>query len=718
MLSKTVRKRLIWSSVVVLITLLITAGSYTGVILFGNYTIDEKDLVMSELTTVVDQEGNQVAHLFEENRELITIEEVPEHVQQAFIAVEDHRFLQHTGFDVRAIGRALYRDITSGSLQEGGSTITQQLAKNVFLTPEKSFLRKTEEVLIAVNLERRYTKPEILEMYLNQIYFGHGAHGIQAASKLYFDKEISEISAEEGALLAALPKGPNLYSPFIDEDQSLERRNLVLGLMERHGFLDKDEAVRLQGRTLPQEPSAITANPAYRTYVDMVLNEAEERFGIREDEILRGGYEIEVAMDRNMQELLHDQFEDAAIFPADSAGQIAQGSAVMLDNESGGVLAVIGGRDYVRKGLNRAEIPRQPGSAIKPLAVFAPALEEELYEPYSLLQDEPVEFDGYEPRNISGTYEGEMSLYDALVDSVNVPAVSVLNDLGVPAAKAYLSSQQIDLDDDGLSMALGGLTNGVSPLQMASAFRTFADDGIYRESYVIESISTTSGISILPDRELRTERIYSEQTAWYMTRMLEAAVTDGTGTPGEFPGALAGKTGTSTDRRDLWFTGYTPDVTGAYWMGFDRYDEDTVITDSSAISVIAMKALLRDVYENETEQLAFDKPASAEDLQDPIRLMTITDLEVETNLGFTGSNIHLSWTGSEDERLAYRVYEVTGNGDRKLVEELQGQDSYTIRGQNLFSKKEYQVVPYNPQINREGDPSNTVEAGFSFFSME
>ena len=718
MLSKKVKKRLIWSSLVVLMTLLIAAGSYAGIIIFGNYTIDEKDLVMSELTTVVDQDGGQVAHLFEENRELIAIDEVPEHVQEAFIAVEDHRFLQHTGFDIRAIGRAIYRDITSGSLQEGGSTITQQLAKNVFLTPEKSFLRKTEEVLIAVNLERRYTKPEILEMYLNQIYFGHGAYGIQAASKLYFDKEVNELSTEEGALLAALPKGPNLYSPFIDEDRSLERRNLVLGLMERHGFLDKDDAVRLQGRTLPQEPSAITANPAYRTYVDMVLNEAEERFGIRGEEILRGGYEIEVTMDKNMQELLHEQFEDASTFPADSAGQIAQGSAVFLDNDSGGVVAVIGGRDYVRKGLNRAEVPRQPGSAMKPLAVFAPALEEELFEPYSLLQDEPVDFDGYEPRNISGSYQGEMSLYDALVDSVNVPAVSVLDDLGVPSAKEYLSNQQIDLEDEGLSIALGGLTNGVSPLQMSAAFRTFADDGIYREPYLIESITTTSGISILPDRELHEERIYSEQTAWYMTRMLEAAVTDGTGTPGDFQGALAGKTGTSSDQRDLWFTGYTPDVTGAYWMGFDRYDEDTVITDSSAKSVLAMKALLSDVYENEAEQLVFDKPASADDLQEPIRLMTITDLEVETNLGFTGSNIHLSWTGSEDERLAYRIYELTGNGERKLVEELEGQDSFTIRGQNLFSRKEFQVVSYNPQINREGDPSNTVEAGFSFFSMD
>lgn len=718
MISGKWKKRFFWSVAVIMMTLMIAAGSYTGIILFGNYTIDEKDLVMSELTTVVDQEGERVAHLFEENRELVTIDEVPSYVQEAFIAVEDHRFLQHTGFDVRAISRAIYRDISSGQLKEGGSTITQQLAKNVFLTPEKSFLRKTEEVLIAVNLERRYTKPEILEMYLNQIYFGHGAYGIQAASKLYFDKEVSELSADEGALLAALPKGPNHYSPFIDEDRSLERRNLVLGLMERHGFLEKEDAVRLQGRTLPQEPSAITANPAYRTYVDMVLDEVETRFGIREEEILRGGYEIEVTMDQDMQKMMHSQFEDPSVFPPDSAGQMAQGSAVYLDNDSGGVLAVIGGRDYVRKGLNRALIKRQPGSAIKPVAVFGPALEEELYKPYSLLNDEPVDFDGYQPRNISGTFQGELTLYDALVESVNVPAVNALHELGVPSAKAYLSNQQIDLEDDGLSIALGGLKEGISPLQMAAAYRTFADDGVYREPYLIESIKTTGGITIVPDRELFQERIYSAQTAWYMTRMLEAVVTDGTATPGEYSGALAGKTGTSNDRRDLWFAGFTPEVTGAYWMGFDRYDEDTVITDSSARSVMAMKSFLSDVQDTGTSQMAFSKPEGINELEEPIRMVAITDLEVDTNFSFTGSNIHLSWTGSGDERMNYRIYELTNSGERKLVEEVLGQDSYTIRSLNFFSRKEYQVVPYNPQINREGDPSNTVEAGFSFFSMD
>ncbi|ADH99981.1 transglycosylase domain-containing protein [Salisediminibacterium selenitireducens] len=711
------KKRLVLITGIIMFTLLLAAGGYTGVILFGNYTIDEKDLVMSELTTLVDSDGDTVAHLFEENRELVTIEDVPDYVQGAFISVEDHRFHQHTGFDLRAIGRALYRDITSGSLQEGGSTITQQLAKNIFLTPEKSFLRKTEEVLIAINLERRYTKDEILEMYLNQIYFGHGAHGIQAASKLYFDKEVSELTIEEGALLAALPKGPNLYSPFVDHDRSLERRNLVLGLMNRHGYIESDEAVRLQGRTLPEEQSAISANPAYSVYVDMVLEEAERRFGIREEEILRGGYTIETAIDQTLQESLYEQFQDAAQFPENSGEQIAQGSAVFLDNETAGVRAVSGGRDYVRKGLNRAVMPRQPGSAIKPVAVFAPALEEGVFEPYSLLADQPIDFDGYQPRNISGSYQGEVTLYDAIVDSVNVPAVFALDELGIDPAKRYLEEQDVYVDDNGLSIALGGLEEGLSPLQMASLYRTLADDGWYKQPYLIERIVTSSGIDILPGDSLEARQVYSSQTAWYMTRMLEAAVDEGTGRHGEFDGSLAGKTGTSSGRRDLWFAGFTPELSGAYWMGFDRYDEETVMNDSSARSVMAMKTVLSDAGHGEIE-LAFTKPEGVSDLEEPVRMIAVNDLEADTNFSFTGANIHLSWSASDDERLTYRLYELKGNGDRELVEELKGADEYTIRGVNLFSTRTYQVVPYNPQVGREGEPSNTVEAGFSFFSRQ
>jgi len=343
------------------------------------------------------------------------------------------------------------------------------------LSHEKSWLRKTKEVLIAINLERRYSKDEILEMYLNQIYFGHGAHGIEAASKIYFDKSVSDLSIDEGALLAALPKAPSHYSPFLDYERSKQRRDLVLSMMERRDYLVAEEVVSFQGKTLPTEQTTITENPAYMSYVDLVLSEAEEIYHISEKEILRGGYEIVVAMDPDIQQTTYDHFQEDATFPPSTGEEKVQGSIVLLDNKTGGVIGAQGGRDYARKDFNRInKAKRQPGSTFKPVAVYGPALEEKLFEPYSLLKDEPLDYESYKPRNFNGTYSGEITMYDAVKDSINVPAVWVLDQLGVETAKKYLEKQNIMFEDTGLGIALGGMEDGgLSPLEIAAAYRTF-----------------------------------------------------------------------------------------------------------------------------------------------------------------------------------------------------------------------------------------------------
>ncbi|PYZ94122.1 penicillin-binding protein [Salipaludibacillus keqinensis] len=694
---------------------------YLAIILFGNYTIDETDLVMNETSTVVDQNGQTITKLFEENREMITIEEVPEHVQDAFISIEDHRFFQHTGIDFRAIGRAIYRDIATRSKAEGGSTITQQLAKNAFLTHEKSWMRKTKEVLISINLERRYSKDEILEMYLNQIYFGHGAHGIEAASKLYFDKSTSELSVEEGALLAALPKAPSHYSPFLDYERSKERRNLVLSMMQRRGYLTAEEVVPLQGRTLPTEQMKITENPAYLSYVDLLLLEAEEKHQISEEEILRGGYEIVVAMDPAMQQTTYDHFQKSETFPSSTGEDKVEGSIVLLDNETGGVVAVQGGRDYVRKGFNRANAMRQPGSVFKPTAVYAPAMEEGLFHPYSLLTDEETDFDGYIPQNLSQQYSGEITMYDALRDSVNVPAVWTLEQLGVETSKSYLQKQNIYFDDEGLGIALGGLDHGVSPLQIAASYRTFANEGMYSEPYFIEGIYDRNG-ELVSERSVEQTEVVSSQTAWYMTRMLEGVVEDGTGRSGEYNGPLAGKTGTTSldgqhgGSRDLWFAGFTPEVSGAIWMGYDRNDLNHTLTESSAVPTRAFKSVLTDVNQNEADRLyAFEKPSGVDELQEPIHFVDISDLSAEVTFGFTGAQVQLDWTASEDDRLHYRVYQKKGE-ELEFIDEVVGESEYLVKGASLFSSTNYVVTPYNPQIDREGNTSNMVEAKFQLFS--
>ncbi|MFA9557206.1 transglycosylase domain-containing protein [Evansella sp. AB-rgal1] len=715
-------KRILFVSIFFLAIIIFGFSIYLGVILFGNYAIDNKELVMNASTTIEDQHGQEISKLFIENRELVSIEEIPDFVQQAFLAVEDHRFYSHRGFDVRSIGRALYRDLRVGSKVEGGSTITQQLAKNVFLSNEKTLLRKTKEVLIAVNLEYRYSKDEILEMYLNRIYFGHGAHGIQAASKLYFDKQVSELTIEEGALLASLPKAPNNYSPIKDIERSKERRDLVLGLMERRGFLSAEEVVRLQGRTVSLNESPITANPAYHSYVDLVLEEAESKYRLSRDEILRGGYRIIVEMDKQLQQVTYDSFQNDSLFPSSLGENDVEGSIVLLNNETGGVVAVQGGRNYVQQGFHRANAKRQPGSIFKPLAVYAPALESGIYHPYSLLPDQLIDYDGYVPRNFNNHYLGEVTMYDAIKDSANAPAVWLLNELGIDSVRKDLQNHNLNITDDGLGIALGGLHEGVSTLEMAAAYSVYANGGTYNEPTFIREIYDRNG-TLIAEREGTSKQVVSKQTAWYMTRMLEAAVKDGTGISGFYEGALAGKTGTTSyeavagANRDIWFAGYTPTISGAVWMGYDRTDEEHYLTVGSSVPTSLFKHVLNEYRKEMHREMAFQIPVGVEDIAEPIRFVAINDLSANVSIGWRGATVHLQWSGSEDDRLSYVIYEKS-DGNIKKVATVDGEHEYTISGANLFSLNSYYIVPFNPQIEKEGEPSNTVKAQFRLFSQE
>ncbi|WP_096188231.1 transglycosylase domain-containing protein [Evansella halocellulosilytica] len=716
------KKRILFSFLFLIATIVFGFTFYLGIILFGNYAIDDKDLVMNAATTIEDKNGEEITKLYVENRQLVSLEEVPEYVIQAFISVEDHRFYEHQGIDFRSIGRALYRDITTGGKVEGGSTITQQLAKNAFLSHDKTWLRKTKEVLIAINLEREYSKNDILELYLNRIYFGHGAHGIQAASKLYFDKDVSELTIDEGALLAALPKGPNYYSPIQHPERSKERRNLVLSLMEQRGYLSADAAVRYQGRTIPTDPTKMTANPAYLSYMDLVLEEAENYFHLSREEVLKGGYRIVVEMDPNLQEAAYDEFQNSNNFPQSTGKNEVEGSLVFIDNKTGGIVAAQGGREYIREGFNRVTAKRQPGSAIKPVAVYGPALESGEVHPYSLLKDELLDYDGYTPRNYNHQYSGEITMYDAVKHSANAPAVWLLNELGLDFAREHLKTQNIEVGNEGLAIALGGMETGVSPLQLAGAFRTYANHGEYSEPYFIREIYDRNG-ELVGERSVEAVEVLSPQTAWYMTRMLEAAIESGTGAYGHYDGPLAGKTGTSSHHlveggaKDIWFAGFTPDISGAVWMGYDRSDEEHYLTVGSEVPTTLFKDILVKASTNDPNRsTAFEKPVGVEDMQEPIRFVTIDDLSANLSVGWRGMNVNLEWSGSEDQRLHYFIYEKTNNSYEK-VGEVAGVNEYTVQGVNLFSDSMYVVVPYNPQIDREGEASNIAKAKFRLFSQ-
>lgn len=695
-----------------LATVLLSLIIFFFVILVGHFVIDEEKLALKQTTTLVDENGEFITHLFIEHREPVSLKEIPDHVKHAFIAIEDARFYEHVGIDVRAIVRALYRDLLAGEKVEGGSTITQQLVKRVFLTSEKTFLRKTKEVLIAINLERRYSKDEILEMYLNEIYFGHGAYGIQAAAKFYFNKDVSELSIEEGALLAGLPKAPNSYSPLVDIEKSKQRRNLVLTVMERQGYLEEDVAKRLKEtevtidvRPLPEE------NEAYFTYIDMVIDEAEKKYGISNEELLTGGYRIVVPMNVHIQERSYEKILRDEYFP--SGNEDAEAAFVLIDAKTGGVLAVCGGREYVRLGLNRVNVKRQPGSTFKPLAVYAPALEFGGFQPYSLLKDEKIDYDGYVPRNYDDKYRGAVTMYEAVRDSINASAVWLLNEIGIDTSLSLLTKFGFDIKDRGLAIALGGLTDGVTPMQLANAYQVFANEGKRIEPYFIKEIYNAEGVKI-GEADVRKERIISAQTAWYMTRMLEAVVREGTGRHGSVRSALAGKTGTTSypgvegATMDAWFVGYTPNVVGALWMGYDVTTTERFLHGGSAYPTVLFKDIINELPRSLSAS-QFEKPARVEELPPPVTLPTISDLKATLAVGGGGIlSIELSWTAANDERIVYYIYE-REEGKRTLVDTVTNTDRYYIPTFNPFTKKTYEIVPFDPTTNQFGDGSNVAE---------
>ncbi|MFS1515759.1 transglycosylase domain-containing protein [Bacillus sp. SCS-151] len=704
------------ASVIIFFTFFVGLVAYLFIIYAGDYVVDEKKLVMNSASTLVSDEDELIAKLFIENRELVSIQDIPKHVQQAFISVEDERFYNHHGVDLRAIMRALYRDITEGKKVEGGSTITQQLAKNIFLSNEKTWLRKTKEVIIALNLEKKYSKQELLEMYLNQIYFGHGAYGIEAASQLYFNKHVSELTVEQGALLAAIPKAPTNYSPILQPEKSFDRRNLVLSLMERKGYITPEDAVRYQGRTLALDINQMNENMYLLSYIDLVVKEAEERYGLTNNELLKGGYKITVPLDATVQQKAYEFFQDSNNFAG--TDENVEGAFVLMDNKTGGIIACIGGRNYVQKGLNRAIVKRQPGSTFKPIVVYGPALEKEEFDPYSLLVDQLLQYGDYKPHNYNDVYKDKITMYDAIIESANAPAVWALNNLGIDYGKEYLEKAGIPIKDKGLAMALGGLEEGVSPIDLTKVYRAFAEGGKVIEPHFITKIEDRNN-RVIGKFNKEEKRVFSKQTAWYMTRMLEGVVREGTAQMGKYSGALAGKTGSTSYEpvedatKDAWFVGYTPTVVGALWMGYDKTDKSHYLTKGSSQPTLLFKKIIEET--SESKHLAFQIPEQVKDLEQPIRLKEINDLFAQLSFKPYGFfSVNLEWTPAEDKRIKYRIYEKKNN-KATLIGTVTGKGNFAISSVNIFSIPNYQVVPYNPITGEEGSPSNNVKPQFFTF---
>ncbi|MBD8067768.1 transglycosylase domain-containing protein [Bacillus sp. PS06] len=580
------------------------------IIIFAiNHYINSIDIsglsnVYPQPTIIYDKDGEVASKISSSKINGIGLDEMPQHLIDAVISIEDHRFYKHPGVDYIGITRAVVKNLKARAVVEGGSTITQQLTKNVFLTHEQSFERKLEEFFIAQKIERTFSKDEIIEMYLNTVYFGEGAWGIRNAAATYFGKEVDELTISESATLAGLLKAPSRLSPVKNYDQSIERRNVVLSAMKRNEVLtnkEYDEAITSE--IALHEKKVDPYEGKYPYYVDHIIDEAIEKYGLTQNEILAGGLHIYTELDQTMQTAVEEVFKDDSIFPESAEDQLIESGTILLNAKDGGIHALVGGRgERVFRGFNRAtHLKRQPGSTMKPLAVYTPALESG-YNMYDILPDQPVKFGDYQPLNYNGGYKGSVTMIDALKSSDNVPAVWLLNEIGLNMGMDSIRRFGIELTerDRNLSVALGGLDKGLAPIDMAEAYAAFANEGVRSEAHAITRIVDVEG-EVVAEWEEEQIEVTTADVAEKMTYMLRQVVEQGTGRNAKLANhELAGKTGSTqvpiegvNGSKDQWFVGYTPDVVGALWLGYDKTDEHHYLTTtSSTTATVIFKAMM------------------------------------------------------------------------------------------------------------------------------
>ncbi|OMF86428.1 hypothetical protein BK146_27535 [Paenibacillus sp. FSL R7-0333] len=529
--------------------------------------------------------------------------EMPQLLIDTFIAVEDRRFYSHKGLDYQGIARALVNNTLRMGVSEGGSSITQQLARGLYLNRGQNLLRKLNEASIALALEKQLSKDEILQLYLNQIYMGQGQYGVKSAAERYFGiTDLEQLEIGQIATLAAIPKGPSIYNPADNIELSTGRRDLVLRIMQQHKLITTEQMTAAMKSTYVP-PVKEKTEIVGASYMDAAIQEAMRQTGLSQKELSTGGYTLVTGMNIEAQRAMERAFSQEEAFPPDGKNQRAEAAMVIMDQRTGEVAALLGGRSPRTGGLNRAVTPsRQPGSALKPIIDYGPALESGKYTPDSLLPDIKTTYGSYSPANLNGVYRGQVSMRVALQQSINAPAVWLLKQVGVSYARGFAARLGMELaaEDNHLAIALGGLHSGVSPLTMAQAYTVFANGGILNKAYLVRSIRNSQN-QVVYSHVAAPQQAISVRTAADMTTMLRQAVNEGTGRRAQMNVTVAGKTGTTQldlpgvpgkANRDLWFVGYTPRWTAAVWMGFDRSDPDNYMTAGSGLAAAMFSKVL------------------------------------------------------------------------------------------------------------------------------
>jgi len=598
---------------VLIVFLMAMACAY--MLIYGEVVVRGNPLALSKMssTTILNAEDEEVAKLrtgYKGYAEYARLEEMPKLLIDAFLVTEDRRFYSHHGMDVIGIGRALLQNTLHMDISQGGSSITQQLARNLYLNGNKTLIRKVNEASIAFALEKRYGKDDILEMYLNRIYMGRQQYGVKAAAWRYFGiRDLNELSIGQMAWLAGMPKGPSIYNPVDDPRRSEQRRDVVLTIMHEQGLITRremEEAKRAEYETSSSKAAMDEGGePAYISALDAVLEEASQLTGRSKEQIQNAGWTIHTGLDDTAQLAMESVFQESSRFRDDRADEQVQAGMVIVDQHNGEVKAMMGGRDPVAGGINRATADvRQPGSVFKPVIAYGPALESERYSPNSMLPDKPFRYGSYQPRNPGGHYRGSVTMMQAVEKSINSTAVWLVNENGLDEARQFAERLGIALGDEdrNLSIALGGLHKGVSPLKMAQAYAVFANGGKFNTAHLIRDITDAQGKKVYEYRP-ENKSVISSRTAAEMTKMLQRVVSQGTGKRARLIGhPVAGKTGTTQAgvsgagqgaNRDLWFAGYTDRWTAAVWMGFDHTDRDHYMTAGSGDAAELFAAVMK-----------------------------------------------------------------------------------------------------------------------------
>jgi 1A family penicillin-binding protein len=537
----------------------------------------------SEGSKVYDDNDEQITELHVERRIFVPLTQIPKGLRDAIIATEDTRFYSHHGVDPAGIARAIYQNFRHGRVVEGGSTITQQLAKVLFLTPDKSLERKLKEAVLALTLERRYSKDRILELYLNQIYFGQGAFGVAAAAQTFFGKPVSELTLAESALLAGLPKAPTTYSPFEHPDAAKRRRATVLARMVETGMLKPGEAKRVSQATLVLVPPERrrTSGQYFLEYVQQLL---EQQYGA--DLIFKGGLHIYTTLSPTMQLKAEHALRDglravearrtaaAKARPDTAVADRPEGALLALEPQTGYIKAMVGGYDFFKSEFNRAvQARRQPGSAFKPF-VYIAALESGM-TPASVVDDSPIEYPvgkngkPWRPDNYDRKFRGPITYQQALEESINVAAVKVQEQVGI--RRTVDVARRLGVESplgDNLSIALG--TADLTLLEVTSAYGGLANQGTWMHPMAIRYV-LDSQRKLLEENAPQGQQVLSPAVAYVITHMLKGTIERGTGAAAKaFGRPAAAKTGTTNDYSNAWFIGYTPKLVTGVWVGYDR----------------------------------------------------------------------------------------------------------------------------------------------------